>query len=195
MRIVPDFLPQAFGGLFITFALILTLAPYLAGHDFGILKVPEFGARSRNRLRWLGPLALLAAIFLHVPLGQKMCDEPTFAVVADAKLCGTTKEPYVVTPARPKTCRDPDFGQEGWAHTEIVERSSGWRSGGFSQSKWCQDVLGGFLRDRSISSYSHRVLDKGEKHDKDWKGHVTYKYKGSVPNLVEKEKWRNLRVA
>ena len=61
-------LPPAFGATLLGFGLILALAPYLAGTDFGLFKVPAFSARGVKRLRVLGPLALAAAIALHVPL-------------------------------------------------------------------------------------------------------------------------------
>jgi len=61
-------LPAEFGMTLLIAAFALSLAPYLAGSDFGLLKVPQFPAPVRARLRSTGPVALLVAIFLHLPL-------------------------------------------------------------------------------------------------------------------------------
>lgn len=60
-------LPPPFGITLLGLGLILTLSPYLGGADFGLFKVPTFSPGSQNRLRIFGPLALIAAISLHVP--------------------------------------------------------------------------------------------------------------------------------
>jgi hypothetical protein len=51
-----------------TLALIATLTPYVAGADFGVLKVPELPALLTNRLRILGPAFLILATLLFLPL-------------------------------------------------------------------------------------------------------------------------------
>jgi hypothetical protein len=61
-------IPEAFGTVILSLALILTLAPYLAGTDFGIFKVPDLNAQYRKILKWLGPVFLLGAFLLFVPL-------------------------------------------------------------------------------------------------------------------------------
>ncbi|HAX75491.1 MAG TPA: hypothetical protein DCY88_06605 [Cyanobacteria bacterium UBA11372] len=61
-------IPEAFGTVILSLALILTLAPYLAGTDFGIFKVPDLNAQYRKILKWLGPVSLLGAFLLFVPL-------------------------------------------------------------------------------------------------------------------------------
>jgi hypothetical protein len=61
-------IPEAFGTLILSLALILTLAPYFAGTDFGIFKVPDLNAQYRKILKWLGPVSLLGAFLLFVPL-------------------------------------------------------------------------------------------------------------------------------
>ena len=60
-------LPPAFGATLLGLGLILALAPYLGGADFGLFKVPALSAQKLRRLRVLGPLALAVAIALHIP--------------------------------------------------------------------------------------------------------------------------------
>jgi len=61
-------LPGTFGLTLLGMSLILTLAPYFAGLDFGVLKVPDFSHQWRRKLKWLGPIILLLMIFIHIPL-------------------------------------------------------------------------------------------------------------------------------
>ena len=55
-------LPGAFGGTLLVLSLILALAPYFAGLDFGVIKIPDFSPEWRRRLKWLGPFALVFMI-------------------------------------------------------------------------------------------------------------------------------------
>ncbi len=61
-------LPAGFGYLLLVFGLILSLAPWFHGLDFGILKIPQFNVVSRRWLKWMGPLSLALAVGLHAPL-------------------------------------------------------------------------------------------------------------------------------
>ncbi len=61
-------LPAGFGYLLLVLGLVLTLAPWFYGHDFGVLKIPDFAAPTRRALKAVGPVALAMAILLHVPL-------------------------------------------------------------------------------------------------------------------------------
>ena len=181
MQIVPEYLPQEFGALLLSLALILTLAPYLSGHDFGIFKIPAFNDGARSNLKWIGPVLLVAGIIIHLPFGHALCDEPVYKVVTDQELCGTTTEEYIVKPETPKTCRLSDFGQEGWSKTETVTQSSGWQGGGSNPTNWCNQLTASFIQSRSIDSkYNKEVLGQSEESNKDWKGHVTYNYHCTV---------------
>lgn len=60
-------LPDGFGYLPLVLALVLGLAPYLGGSDFGIVKIPAFEASAQRKLRVVGPCLLLTAIIVHVP--------------------------------------------------------------------------------------------------------------------------------
>ncbi len=61
-------LPSQFGTTLLLLFLILSIVPFFSGKDFGVLKIPEFGEASKRRLRLVGPLLLLTAIILHLPL-------------------------------------------------------------------------------------------------------------------------------
>lgn len=60
-------LPQEFGVVLLTLALILLISPYLTNSDFGIFKVPKFPPGTLHSLRILGPVALAFAIALFIP--------------------------------------------------------------------------------------------------------------------------------
>jgi hypothetical protein len=66
-------LPPEFGVALLVFCFALSVAPYLTGADFGAVKIPSLELSIRRRLRWLGPLALIISILLHLPAisGQK----------------------------------------------------------------------------------------------------------------------------
>jgi hypothetical protein len=58
-------LPSEFGILLLILSLILTLAPYLAGNDFGLMKIPNFDDSIKRKLKYIGPLSLLLVFSLH----------------------------------------------------------------------------------------------------------------------------------
>ena len=64
-------LPEQFGVALLLLALVLLLSPYLADTDLGVIKIPEFNPIVKRRLRILGPIAMVAAVLLHVPLVPK----------------------------------------------------------------------------------------------------------------------------
>lgn len=90
-------------------------------------------------------------------------------------------------------CRHPDFGRIGWQKSEDITNSSGWVSGGYDQLWWCNQVITGYVTSRKLgSNYEASVLHSWEEDDKDWKGHVTYKYHcqviiKSIPLYAEKQ--------
>lgn len=55
-------LPAGFGQTILVLALILMLTPYFAGADFGVVKIPILNHVTKLRLRWLGPLVMLAVL-------------------------------------------------------------------------------------------------------------------------------------
>jgi hypothetical protein len=60
-------LPDVFGETLLVLSLILALAPYFSGFDFGVIKIPQFSDQWRRRLKWIGPLAIVFMVALHVP--------------------------------------------------------------------------------------------------------------------------------
>ncbi len=70
-------LPDQFGFLLLAISLILLLAPYLSGSDLGVLKIPQVTDAARRTLRALGPIAIAAAILLHVPFFPKNGPRPS----------------------------------------------------------------------------------------------------------------------
>jgi hypothetical protein len=60
--------PEGFGELLLAFSFILLIAPYAAGADFGVLKVPDFSDIGKRQLKLWGPVALLISIVLFLPL-------------------------------------------------------------------------------------------------------------------------------
>ncbi len=61
-------LPGGFGQTLLLLFLVLTVAPYMAERDFGVLKVPKFSHRTRRKLTVLGPILLFLAVALHAPI-------------------------------------------------------------------------------------------------------------------------------
>jgi hypothetical protein len=47
--------------------LILVLAPYFSGLDFGVIKIPAFNPDLQKRLKWIGPIIMLLIISIHIP--------------------------------------------------------------------------------------------------------------------------------
>jgi len=75
-------LPSALGASLLLFALILSVAPWLPGADFGIFKIPDFADSVKRCLRILGPVIFILAILFHLPIfpghtTTKATDEPS----------------------------------------------------------------------------------------------------------------------
>lgn len=64
-------IPEKFGLVLLTFALILAISPYMGGTDFGIFKVPGFSPKVARALCFLGPILLLVAVLLFVPFWKQ----------------------------------------------------------------------------------------------------------------------------
>ena len=61
-------LPEAFGVLVLTLAVVLLFAPYFADADFGVLKVPALAASTRHFLQYFGPVFLVVAALFLLPI-------------------------------------------------------------------------------------------------------------------------------
>jgi|LGOV01.1.fsa_nt_gb hypothetical protein len=64
-------LPDEFGYLLLVISIVLLMAPYFAGHDFGIFKIPDFKPETRKYLKIIGPLFFVLIIVLHLPIVSK----------------------------------------------------------------------------------------------------------------------------
>ncbi len=64
-------LPNEFGFLLLVISLVLLMAPYFAGHDFGPFKIPDFKLKTRQYLKIIGPLFFVVMIVLHLPIVPK----------------------------------------------------------------------------------------------------------------------------
>lgn len=61
-------LPANFGYALLIIGLVLTLAPYLRGSDFGVIKIPDFDPPVRRTMRVVGPTVMLGAVLMHVEI-------------------------------------------------------------------------------------------------------------------------------
>lgn len=140
----------------------------------------EENASSKVSLSKAGTLAtivgtVIAAISLYFTMNgksdlvEKLCDEPIYEMVEDAKLCGTEEKIVVISPATPATCRRAEFDIEGYVHTQTVTQSSGWRGGGSNPTNWCNELISGFVSSRGIGDTAiSKVINTGE--DARWTG-------------------------
>jgi len=60
-------LPEVFGETLLILSLILALAPYFSGLDFGVIKIPQFSQVWRRRLKWIGPIVIVFVVSIHIP--------------------------------------------------------------------------------------------------------------------------------
>ena len=65
-------LPANFGYALLLLGLALSLAPYLRGADFGVVKIPDLSDGTRRALVFIGPLVLAAAVLVHVPVSLRL---------------------------------------------------------------------------------------------------------------------------
>ena len=61
-------LPGHIGEILFLLSLALTLSPYFAGVDFGVVRVPALPGSSRNLLKLLGPFLLAVSVLFFFPL-------------------------------------------------------------------------------------------------------------------------------
>src|SRR5258707_5016571 len=61
-------LPDAFGVVLMVFSLILLLAPYFAGADFGLFNIPTVTEGAKKLLRVIGPVFFILCILAFLPI-------------------------------------------------------------------------------------------------------------------------------
>src|SRR5712692_5480495 len=86
-------IPDSVAWLCVGVALIFALAPYLAGLDFGIFKIPTFDDRGKRRLKWIGPILIILSMVLFIPLESLKPPIPQLHVLPQ-DLILNLKDPY-----------------------------------------------------------------------------------------------------
>jgi hypothetical protein len=79
-------LPENFGYALLIVGLVLLLAPYLHGSDFGIIKIPKFDPPTRRSLRVVGPMFMLFAVLLHIKISESHTGTRTVGTCDDGVL-------------------------------------------------------------------------------------------------------------
>ena len=81
-------IPEEFGVVLLTLALILAISPYLGGTDLGVVKVPTFSSRATQVLYFLGPILFLVTVFLFLPFWKQnrtLSTSSTSSIKSDSK--------------------------------------------------------------------------------------------------------------
>jgi len=73
-------IPGAFGLTLLLVCLVLVLAPYLGGIDLKIITIPTVGPMIAKWLKWLGPVAFILVVLLHIPLWPLVCPKSCSSV-------------------------------------------------------------------------------------------------------------------
>ena len=60
-------LPEGFGVVLLVFFFVLTLAPYMAGADIGVFKVPKLESQTKKLLRITAPIIFSVVILAFIP--------------------------------------------------------------------------------------------------------------------------------
>jgi hypothetical protein len=72
-------IPSPIGETVGLLGLALTLSPYLAGVDFGILKIPDFSEPGKHAMRMYGPVVLAGSLLLFFPFWKVRSGSPRSA--------------------------------------------------------------------------------------------------------------------
>jgi hypothetical protein len=80
----------------------------------------------------------------------------------------------------PKTCANQAFGIAGWANEEILNGTSGWRSGGYNQGAYCSEFINSVVSSRGLGSQPHIAIGMGSSEESRRTGfmnsHAQYNY-------------------
>ncbi len=118
----------------------------------------------------IGAVASVAGILV----GILSLTEPQYALVTDGSVCGFSTIIETTRPHQWKECPNPNK-VTGYRYEETVTKSSGRVSGGRDQNWHCTNVKR--EKERAVGqSIVWSNQRSSEDSDKDWKGHVTYKY-------------------
>ncbi|HUP59089.1 MAG TPA: YCF48-related protein [Thermoanaerobaculia bacterium] len=133
-------LPSEFGVVLLAFCFILAVAPYFAGSDFGVFKIPAFEIRMRRRLRVLGPAILVIAILLHLPLFRTSLAKPIPGRVS--RISSPAKALWQPVPIRVVNNRGETFSLEYTWHDIAWVGSEGWLCGSREEGGGSDQFLG-----------------------------------------------------
>jgi hypothetical protein len=61
-------IPDSFGVVLLVFFLILLLAPYFSGADFGVFRIPLFTDKAKKWLRIIGPILFILCVLSFIPI-------------------------------------------------------------------------------------------------------------------------------
>lgn len=135
----------------------------------------------------IGAVAALGGIVI----GVLSLIEPEYATVTDGEKCGFTDKVETTRPHQWNECPNPNK-VTGYKHSETVSKSSGRVGGGYDQNWHCTNVKR--EKERAVGqAIVWTNQQSSEESDKDWKGHVTYKYHCSIDAkwgpIYQVERW------
>ena len=61
-------IPDSLSTAFVLLTLIVALIPYAAGHDFGVIKIPDMPKRVQRYCKFVGPILLAIALGAFLPI-------------------------------------------------------------------------------------------------------------------------------
>jgi len=99
-------LPDPFGVVLLVFSLILLLAPYFSGTDFGLFKIPIVSQSAKKLLKVIGPILFVSCILFFLPVFPKKQQEPS-ATSANPPLVGIGKASSEETSPSPLITSEP----------------------------------------------------------------------------------------
>jgi hypothetical protein len=130
-------LPSEFGYLLLVLGLIFVLAPYVADHDFSIIKIPNFATRIKRVLKVFGPICFLIVLSMHIRFYgadhelSKTRELPELDVSPYNPPAVVLKpqEPQAgIQPGKPPAVPQSSRSAEGVTQSEVVEASVAWGS-------------------------------------------------------------------
>ena len=108
----------------------------------------------------------------------RFCEDnskPIYEKITDPEICVVEKVKVQDVENQYKTCRHPSHGIAGYEKSEIYENWSGWRSGGYDQMSWCNQLLSS-AQQKIGQPLEWEILERREQSEKDFLGRVSYKY-------------------
>jgi hypothetical protein len=108
----------------------------------------------------------------------QLCEDrakPLLTMITDPDVCGVTTATELEQTEQFKECRAPSHGIAGYRRTKIFEEWSGWRTGGFDQRSWCNE-LQARARHKIGQPFAWEVLETREERKEEFLRRFFYKY-------------------